>query len=258
MLGNIIRQIRENRGFTIDELAIKAALPIKLIEEIENGNKEISSKVMSKFITILDITEEELLGSEVNAEKITVRNIGDRIRALRENNKQKLNDLAKMSGISLTYLSELERGNINPPIETLRKIADVLNVPVSIFLAEKRTSNIIAAKMKLARKTRNLTQKELAAKAGISPGLIGQLEMGKVNASFKTIKKISEVLGVSVCYLILEQEEVEEIIGGLSSDLRNMLYDPKVQLIIGSICALEADQLKMSLNFIDMLKNSSL
>lgn len=258
MRGCIIKKEREENNLSLEEFAEQAGLPVALISDIELGKKEPSAKILNKITAILDISEEELYDDKDFVKNDSVSVIGEKIRAMREKNKLKLGKLAELSGISLTYISEIERGTLIPPVETIRKIAEVFKVPVSIFLAENKTSNLIASKMKKARKARGLSQKELAEKAGVSAGLVGQLEMGKVNASFKTLKKLSEVLGVSVCYLILEQEEVEEMIGGLGPDLRNMLYDPKVQLIIGSICQLEEEQLKMALNFIDMLKNPAL
>jgi hypothetical protein len=66
---------------------------------------------------------------------------------------------------------------------------------------------------------------------------------------------LSKALGVSVCYLILEQEEVEEMIGAITPEMRNLLYEPKVQSIIGSICTMEKSEIIMVLNFINMLKN---
>ena len=113
-------------------------------------------------------------------------------------------------------------------------------------------------KLKRARVLKGLSQKDLAAKAQLSPGLIGQLETGKVHASLKTLEKICGALGVSVCSLILEQEEVEEVVGALSPELRELLYQPQVQAILGSTCTMSEDKLKLVLNFIAMLNNPEL
>lgn len=83
--------------------------------------------------------------------------------------------------------------------------------------------------------------------------LIGQLEKGKVYQSIKTKNKFG--IGSSVCSLIIEQEEVEEVIGAISPELRNLLYEPRVQTIIASIRSMEEEKVKLVLNFIDMLNN---
>lgn len=184
-----------------------------------------------------------------------VTGLGDKIRALREDKEHSLKQLGEKTQISFTYLSEVERGTVTPSVETLRTLADALGVPVSFFMHNKRKDAVICKKLQYIRKLKNLSQKELAAMAGISPGLVAQLELGQVNASLKTLEKLSNALGVSVCYLLLDQDEVEGIINAISPELRNLLTDPKVQALIGSICTLDEENLKLILNFINMLKN---
>ena len=181
--------------------------------------------------------------------------LGDKLRALREQKGISLKQLGEMTQLSFTYLSEVERGTETPSVETLRILAEVLQVPVSIFLYNRRKSDALPKKLKYIRKLKNLSQKELAVMSGISPGLVAQLELGQVNASLRTLEKLSNTLGVSVCYLLLEQEDIEGIISGISPELRNILSDAKVQAIIGSICSLDEEKLKLVLNFVSMLKN---
>ena len=102
---------------------------------------------------------------------------------------------------------------------------------------------------------KGLSQKQLAAAADISPGMVAQLETGKVQPSLKTVEKVAEAMGVSTCYLILEQLDIEGIIAGVGQDLRELLFEPKVQMIIGHICTLNKEQLRLVLNFIQMIKN---
>lgn len=42
--------------------------------------------------------------------------------------------LAELAGVSLSYLSLLERGKRDPNLSTINKICDALNIPVSIFM----------------------------------------------------------------------------------------------------------------------------
>jgi len=60
---------------------------------------------------------------------------------------------------------------------------------------------------------RKLTQQELAAKAGVSDGLVAQLEVGITNLTAKTARKLASALGVTPGMLIdFSPEEVEEIL----------------------------------------------
>lgn len=62
--------------------------------------------------------------------------IGARIKSLRLNKGIKQIELAKMAGISNTYLSDIEKGRTDPSIKTLTKIANALGMEVdwNIFL----------------------------------------------------------------------------------------------------------------------------
>ena len=60
--------------------------------------------------------------------------LGDNIRNIRKSKKISLNNLAKMSGISLGYLSDLENNKFtNPTIDKLNKIAQILEVQTTDF-----------------------------------------------------------------------------------------------------------------------------
>ncbi len=180
--------------------------------------------------------------------------LGDKLRALREDRNLTLKEMGELTGLSFTYLSEIERGTVCPSVETIRSLAQFFDIPVSMLVNSQKTSSL-PTKLQYIRKLKNLSQKELAQKAGVSPGLVAQLELGKVNASLKTVNKLAEALNVSVCYLIMDQQEIDGVMAGISPTLRNMLQDPKIQATIGSICTLDEDQLKLVLNFINMVKN---
>ncbi len=52
--------------------------------------------------------------------------IGNNIRKLRQKKEMRLQDLSKITGISISFLSNTERGKVNPSIDTLAKISDAL------------------------------------------------------------------------------------------------------------------------------------
>lgn len=64
--------------------------------------------------------------------------IGEKIKLLRLNKGIKQIELARIAGISNTYLSDIEKGRTNPSIKTLVKIAHALGVEDdwNIFLKE--------------------------------------------------------------------------------------------------------------------------
>jgi len=54
----------------------------------------------------------------------------DRVRELRSSKNLTLKNLAEKTGLSVSYLSDVERGNTNPSLNTIEVIADALEVSV--------------------------------------------------------------------------------------------------------------------------------
>jgi transcriptional regulator with XRE-family HTH domain len=65
-------------------------------------------------------------------------NIGSRIREVRKLKNVKLVDLARLAGISRVYLSDIERGVKVPPLPTLDRICQALEITLGDFFADER------------------------------------------------------------------------------------------------------------------------
>lgn len=251
--GQRITNLRQQKNLSVEDLAKKTGLPKSYLLELEEVKKPISQHALFKLTEALDCPETQIVDTRDWLALIGDQ-IGDRIRALREEKGLNLNQLASLTNLSPTYLSEIEREESIPSLATLRKLATFFQIPIGLFLGNNVCGNIVAEKLTRARKQKGLSQKELAELAGVSPGLVGQLEKGKVNASLKTLKKLAEVLGVTICYLILEREEMDEIAAALSPNMRECLYNPDVQLLLAHICHMSKEELNLVFNFIGMLK----
>ncbi|MBC7323990.1 MAG: helix-turn-helix transcriptional regulator, partial [Moorella sp. (in: Bacteria)] len=127
----------------------------------------------------------------------------------------------------------------------------VLHVPVSSIIA---TGGSLGHKLRQAREEQGLTQAELAKAAGVSAGLIGQIEQGKVQPSLKTLEKIGEVLNISPCYFIADEAGVDEILNQMSHDVRYLLMEPQVQSILRLVCNCTEEEFRFIINFIQLYK----
>jgi transcriptional regulator with XRE-family HTH domain len=63
--------------------------------------------------------------------------IADKIKILRKERGLTLADLSQKSGISISFLSDMERGRTAPSIKTINKIALFFNVPPASFLGDE-------------------------------------------------------------------------------------------------------------------------
>lgn len=62
--------------------------------------------------------------------------IGNILKTLRKERKMTLKELAASTAVSISFLSQVERGKSSVTLESLRKISDALNVDPSVFFSE--------------------------------------------------------------------------------------------------------------------------
>ncbi len=70
--------------------------------------------------------------------------LGRRIRYYRERDKMTAKTLAARLGVSPSAISKIENDKINPSMEMLQKISEVINVPVGELFIEGEIENIPA------------------------------------------------------------------------------------------------------------------
>jgi len=84
------------------------------------------------------------MGKETNPKKphdaLSIK-LGKRIRDLRQSKNMRILDLANMTGLTSSMISQVERSGISPSIETLKKIGNALAVPVGYFFEEDNEEN---------------------------------------------------------------------------------------------------------------------
>jgi len=68
---------------------------------------------------------------------------GKKIAALRKNKKLSQTDLAKKLNTSISVISRYERDEMNPSIETAKKLADLLNTTVGYLLGETEDDQLL-------------------------------------------------------------------------------------------------------------------
>lgn len=72
------------------------------------------------------------------------KQLGKTIRIIRQAKELKIFDIAKDAEISIPFLSLVERGERQPSLEVLERIADALKVPVEVFVSLGSNSSGLA------------------------------------------------------------------------------------------------------------------
>ena len=100
--------------------------------------------------------------------------LGGRIRAARARRELSLAQLASQAGVSKSLVSQIERGIAAPSIDTVRRLASVLQVPVfSLFLEEPDDGMVVRrADRRVVRYPGTRTTREI-----LSPTLSGRMVM---------------------------------------------------------------------------------
>jgi XRE family transcriptional regulator, regulator of sulfur utilization len=88
--------------------------------------------------------------------------LGERLRELRQQRDLTLLQLSQQTGLSVSYLSDLERGRTNPSIDTLERIAGTYQVLLGELVA-------------------GADGWQISPQQGLAPGLQELIEQGKID-----------------------------------------------------------------------------
>lgn len=146
-----------------------------------------------------------------------MKNFGEKLRELREERNLSQKELGdKMGGITQQTIAQYEKKETVPKFETVSKIANALEINPNIFYSDfsqsvADDSEEIGERIKELRKSKGVSQKELAQKTGLSIGSIQGYEQGRYNPKLEAIVKIAGALGVDlkVFYDVLSKENIE-------------------------------------------------
>lgn len=248
--GRLIRSLRKKRDLSLQELARRAELSVSYLSEIERGKKQPTLETIEKLAVALNISKE---GFFPEADTITAGPtvLGEKIAMLRQKKGISQSELAEKAGISAAYLCHIEKGKVLPAVSTLRAIARALDVCTDDIIL---SANHVGYKIKKIRRERKLTQADLAARAGVSTGLIGQIESGRVEPSIKTLEKIASALSLSPCYFVADDDEISSLFKPMNPALKELLLDPKVRSVLELVADCTEEEFSFILKFIQLYK----
>lgn len=128
--------------------------------------------------------------------------LGEKIRAKRTEKNMSLKELAEKTGLTASFLSQVERDLAEPSITSLRHIAESLDVPIFYFLLEEQKHNPVVKKDE--RKVLKLPESHLSFEL-LSPDLNRQMEMmiGRLEIGAWSVEEPTAHPGEE-CILVLE------------------------------------------------------
>lgn len=248
-LGTKLRQYRQERGETLEQLAERIGLSPSFLSAIEHGQKKPSLATIRRISEALNIPMAYLVAPEGTE-------VGAKLRLIREGRAMTLSELSEATGIPVETLAKYERNEEVPDLSTIEILAEALDVTARYFL-DRTSSNVgIGQRLARARQQAGLTLTELAQRVGVSASMLSQIENDKVVPSLETLDKAAEALGLSVCYFLMDQEDVHDLLASLSQDVRELLMDPRVQGVLRAVRDFNKGELRYILNQIEFFKRN--
>jgi transcriptional regulator with XRE-family HTH domain len=115
---------------------------------------------------------------DIAEEAVDSARLGREIRKLRKTRGRSLTDMAEFIGRSISFCSQLERGGASPSIADLRKISDLLDVPLGWFFFHEQVPGAEEGKV-----VRSSARRRLGT---INTGLQEELLSPDIGGSFET------------------------------------------------------------------------
>lgn len=250
-LGRKIRDIRQERGLTLTNLAQKLGISPSYLSLVERDIKKPSVVMLNQISSHLHISTSYLV-TDASDNGLT----GDKLRSLRENRGLRLEDLAELSEIPLSDLMQIENNTLRPNNTYLERLSQALNVTVR-FLIDSTPKDIhIGERLKLARQKAGLSQTQLGQATALSSSLISQLENNVTVPSLETLDKIAKCLSIDPSQFFQSDMESPGNLSNLNPELITLLENPKILAILNAVRDFEPNEITFALYFLEFFKKN--
>lgn len=138
--------------------------------------------------------------------------LGQRLKRIRVHKDLTLRQLAQRSGLTISFLSQMERGLVSPSVESLRKLGESLGVKVGSFFDEDEGQEL--ALIRKGQRRRAINAKTRAAVETLASGLLN--------------------IRIEPRLLILEGGgTISEEVNGRTTEAFGFVLDGKVEIVHG-------------------------
>lgn len=121
----------------------------------------------------------------------------------RKRKKLTIKELANLTGVTPSLLSQIEKGSANPSINTLKQISSALDVPLfNFFINDDKTESLVVRKD--SRKKIMLSKEDSFAYELLTPNLQGSIEfmLMKIPPKKSSSKDLFSHKGEEVAYVM--------------------------------------------------------
>lgn len=249
-MGKHLRKLRKQQRINIIEFAQLTGFSPSYISSVERGLKKPGPSFIQKASSVLQVSPAYL--KSYNEDLLE----GRQVRELRENRGLSITELAEISDIPAEVIIKIEQGDAVPTTREAKKLSEALNHPLGEPANTEGPSLFahLGQRIRKIRQEQGLGVKELAERAGVSPGLISQIEHGQSVPLLETLENIAKCLNVPLGSFFIELKDVTKVLKNLDEHARETIYDPKVQLLLCSLRDCNVREFWFILNFISFFQ----
>jgi len=190
--SSFIRERAREMGMTMQDLADRVGISYGYLIQVSRGHRNMSAGVQARVESVLRTPVKiaparcaNRRGSVTGSESSYIR---ERARAL----GMTMQDLAEKVGISYGYLLQVSRGHRNMGVRVQTRVEAALEGPVDV--APALCAGVDRKAMWERMNAHDISQNEVARRAGISSGHLSQIMTGQRSPSPGVLKRLHGVL----------------------------------------------------------------
>ena len=191
--SNFIRERAREMGMTMQELSDRSGVSYSYLTQVARGRRDMGVKVQASIESVLGAPARvapaqcaNRLGEVVEGTETTF--IRERARAL----GMTLRELAEKVGVSASYMTQVARGQRHMGVKLQAKVEKELQSPVKVTSAQ--CPDIDRQFIWQQMDELNVSQNEVARRAGISSGHLSQIMNGQRSPSAVVLRKLHGAL----------------------------------------------------------------
>jgi transcriptional regulator with XRE-family HTH domain len=147
------------------------------------------------------------------------------LRTLRKQHNLTLAQVAHTTGLSISFISDLECKRTAPSLKTLERLSECYGVPLPNLVGDDVIEgadslySVIGSKIRMEREELGFTQQELSNEIGLLRTSIANIEAGRQRLPIHVLYAIADALGVSVMCLLPNNLSGSVSLGELEGEL---------------------------------------
>lgn len=143
IIGNEIRTLRKDRGYTLEELAKEIEITSGHISNIESGNRRPNYKLLEKLGEVLSFRVEDFLNEVTNKSLATANEVGQTM-AFARNIKEEKNKIEfdkffgekEVSSLENLILNMADEIDLKLKKKDLKELADLVDMTIRLRLEQ--------------------------------------------------------------------------------------------------------------------------